>query len=141
MCCWKSWTAIAVETIPASATPARKNAGRRKRRERNIALGGVRVLRRRDLVPDSPDGHDRRGVAELPAQLTDVDVDGARVSRERVAPDALEQLVAGEHEPPMVDQLPEQVELLRRELDLLLADADLPAARVDREHPVPELLR
>ena len=38
----------------------------------------------------------------------------------------------------MVEQLPEQVELLRCELDLLLADARLAAARVDREVAVHE---
>ena len=98
------------------------------------------VLRRRDLVPDAPDGHDRRGVAELAAELADVDVDGARVAGEGVAPDALEQLVAREHEAAVVEQLPEQVELLRRELDLLLADAHLAAAGVDRQVAVAELL-
>ena len=62
-----------------------------------------------------------------------MDVHGTRVAGERVAPDALEQLVAGQHEPAMVEQLPEEVELLRRELDLLLADVHLPPAGVDRE--------
>ena len=52
-----------------------------------------------------------------------MDVDGARVAGERVAPDPLEQLVAGQDEAAVVEQLPEEVELLRRELDLLAADA------------------
>ena len=51
-------------------------------------------------------------------------VDRARVAGEGVAPDALEQLVAREDEAPVVEQLPEEVELLRRQLDLLLTDAD-----------------
>ena len=101
-------------------------------------LGGSRAGL--DLVADAPDRHDRRRVAELAAQLAHVHVDRARVARERVAPDALEQLVAREHEPAMVEQLPEQVELLRRELDLLVADAHLAPAGVDREVAVPELL-
>ena len=36
----------------------------------------------------------------------------------------------------MVEQLPEEVELLRRELDLLVADARLAATGVDAEVPV-----
>src|SRR5688572_396821 len=67
-------------------------------------------------------------------------VDGARVAGKRVAPDALEQLVAREYEAFVVEQLPEQVELLGRELDLLLADLHLAAAGVDRELTVMELL-
>ena len=58
-----------------------------------------------------------------------MDVDGTRVAGERVAPDALEELVAGEHEPAVVEELPEQVELLRRELDLVVADAAPRAGR------------
>src|SRR5919197_1707405 len=80
------------------------------------------VSRWRHLVADAPDGDDRRGVAELPAELADVDVDGARIAGEGVAPDALEQLVARQDEAAVVEELPEQVELLRRELDLLVAD-------------------
>ena len=67
-------------------------------------------------------------------------VDRARVAGERVAPDALEQLVAREHEPAVVEQLPEQVELLRRELDLAVADHRLAAAGVDHEVAVANLL-
>ena len=90
---------------------------------------------RRDLVADAPHGDDRRGVPELATDLAHVDVDGARVAGEGVAPDALEQLVPGEHEPSVVEQLPEQVELLRRELDLAVADQRLPTAGVDHESP------
>src|SRR5207247_11446425 len=60
-------------------------------------------------------------------------VHGPGVPGESVAPNALEQLVAREHEPAVIEQLPEEVELLRRELDLLLADLDLTAAGVDDE--------
>src|SRR5262245_2559683 len=123
--------------------PARKRAGRRKRSEWNIALPLTRradgLLRRRDLVPDAPHGHDRRGFAELAAELAHVDVHRARVPRERIAPDALEQLVSREHDPAMVEQLPEQVELLRRQLDLRVADLHLTAAGVDDELAVPQL--
>ena len=68
-------------------------------RHRSYAAGaGSASFDGRDLVPHAPHGHDRRGVAELAAELPDVDVDGARVAREGVAPDALEQLVAREDE-------------------------------------------
>ena len=67
-----------------------------------------------------------------------MDVDRPRVAGERVAPDPLEQLVAREHEATVVEQLPEQVELLRRELDLRVADPRLAAAGVDDEVAVPD---
>src|SRR6476659_8914264 len=98
------------------------------------------VLRGRDLVAHAPDRDDRRGVAELAPQLPYVDVDGARVSREGVAPHTLEQLVACEHEPAVVEQLPEEIELLRGELNLLVADVHLPPARVDPQIAVDDLL-
>src|SRR6476659_8511679 len=115
----KSWTAINAETRPASTIPRRNTAGSRRRSEPGITAkrtprrgarklgggctvplgGGCGRQLGRDLVADAPDGDDQRRVAELAADLPDVDVDGARVARERVAPDALEQLVAGEHDP------------------------------------------
>src|SRR5918911_342261 len=120
--------------------PRGTRAGRRKRSDRNIGvrLGVHRIPGRRDLVADAPYGDDRRGVAELPPQLADVHVDRARVAGERIAPDPLEQLVTREHEPAVVEQLPQEVELLRRELDLLVAHARLAAARVDPERAVLE---
>ena len=62
-----------------------------------------------------------------------MDVDGAGVAGERVAPDALEQLVARQHEPAVVEQLPEEVELLGRELHLLAGDPRLAPAGVDAQ--------
>src|SRR5258706_16055553 len=102
----------------ASTIPTRKSAGSRKRSDRNnrAALRGGR--RRSGFVPDPPHGRDRRRIAELLPQLPDVHVDRAGVAGERVAPNALEELVAREDETTMVEQLPEEVELLRREPDL-----------------------
>jgi hypothetical protein len=68
-----------------------------------------------------------------------VHVDRARVAGEGVAPHALEKLVARQHEAAVVQQLPEQVELLRRELDLLVADVHLAAAGVNDQVAVSEL--
>src|SRR5579864_1022439 len=133
----KSWTAIAVVTRAATRMPQRKISGRRTRSDENtppssleprvhyrtlrvsVASGprGVllRVADRRDLVADTPDRDDRRGVAELAPQLTDVHVNGSRVAGEGVAPDPLEQLVARQDEPTVVEQFPEEIELLRCE--------------------------
>src|SRR5262249_36850834 len=116
-------------------TPARKNAGSRKRRD----IAPLHRRRRRDLVADAPDRDDRRGVAQLAPQLADVDVDRPRVAGEGVAPHALEQLVARPHEATVVEELPEQVELLRGELDLVVADANLAAAGVDEQLAVLDL--
>ena len=39
MCCWNSRPATAIEIKPAITTPARKNAGSRKRSELNMSRG------------------------------------------------------------------------------------------------------
>src|SRR3954471_13801633 len=98
-----------------------------------VLLGADRVPSGPDLVAHAPHGHDGRRLAELAAQLPHVDVHGARVPGERVAPDALEQLVTREYETAVVEELPQQVELLRRELDLLVSDFPLATAGVDHE--------
>src|SRR2546421_2034430 len=125
--------------------PSRNTAGSRKRSDLSIgaytvALGADRVPRGADLVADAPHGHDRRGLAELAAQLPHVDVHRAGVTGERVAPDALEQLVARQDEPTVVEQLPEEIELLRRELHLRLPHAYLTPPCVDGEVAVAEHL-
>src|SRR3954471_6163531 len=128
-----------VATTAASTMPSRNSAGSRKRSELNTSdlLGGGGG-RGAGLVADPPHGDDRRRVAELPPQLAHVDVDGAGVARERVAPDPLEQLVACEDEALVVEELPEEVELLGRQPDLLLPDVALPSAGVEHELAVPE---
>src|SRR6476469_9669859 len=134
---WKTWTAISAATTAASTIPTRNSAGSRKRSDRkNTVLRGGR--RGRGLVPDPPHGHARRRAAELLPQLPNVNVDRARVTGKRVAPRALEQLVAREDEAAMVEELPQQVELLRGETDLLVPDMALPAAGVESEIAVVE---
>ena len=71
------------------------------------------------------------GPAELPAQLRDVDVDGARAARVAHAPDAVEQLVARDDDAGVLEQVREQVELLAGQLDGLARDADLARLRVE----------
>src|SRR5919204_3866304 len=108
---------MSAATSPLTTIPARKSAGSRKRIDLSTAspLGVHRVARRPDLVADAPHGDDRRRVPELPAELADVDVHGPRVPGKGVSPHALEQLIAREHEPAVVEQLPQEVELLRGE--------------------------
>jgi hypothetical protein len=67
-----------------------------------------------------------------------VHVDRARVAGERVPPHAFEELVAREDEAAMIEQLPEKVELLRGEPDLLFPDMALAAAGVEDEVTVLE---
>src|SRR3954471_7527215 len=129
---------MSAATMPASTMPSRKSAGSRNRSDPNIGpslprSGFCGLARRAHLVAHAPHRDDRRGIAELAAKLSHVHVDRARVARERVTPHALEQLVACQYEATMVEQLPEEVELLRRELDLLVADARFAATGIDHE--------
>src|SRR3954453_715438 len=89
-----------------------------------------------DLVPDAPDGGNRALVTELAAELAHMHVHGARVPRKRVTPDALEQLIAGQHQAAVIEQLPQQVELLWSELHLVAADCDLASPGVDLDGAV-----
>src|SRR5947209_9015713 len=90
------------------------------------------------LVADAPDRDDGTGIADLAAQLAHVHIDGSRVAREGVAPDLLEQLIPGQHQAPVLEEGPEQVELLGRELHLLAVDRQLTAAGVDLDVAVHE---
>src|SRR6476660_5172567 len=89
-----------------------------------------------DLVPDAPDGGNRALVTELAAKLAHVHVHRARIPRKRVTPDALKQLIAGQHQAAVVEQLPQQVELLGGQLHLVAADRDLAPSGVDLDGPV-----
>src|SRR6478752_1160145 len=80
---------------PATSTGTSRNTTSLTLSDRNI-VG--------HLVSDTPHRHHRAGVADLAAQLPDVHVDGAGVARERVPPDPLEQLVAGEHDAVVLHQ-------------------------------------
>ena len=98
---------------------------------REQLLHNRRLARRGDLVAHAPNRDDRRGILELAAQLAYVHVDRARIAGKGVAPHAFEQLIARQDETAMVEQLPQQIELLRRKLDLLLADVYLTPPCVD----------
>src|SRR6266508_4788239 len=109
---------MAVAINPLTTMPSRNSAGSRKRSDLSIwpytvALRTDRIPGGPDLVADPPHGHDRRGLAELPPQLTHMDVHRPRVAGEGVAPDAFDQLAAREHDPAVTDQHPQQIEFKR----------------------------
>src|SRR5579863_8831609 len=86
-------------------------------------------------VAGAPDSDDvarlgRVGL-DLLAQASDVDRDGAAVAER--APDHLEQLVAAEHLPRMLDEDAQHGELARRQFDLPSLAADLVCGQVDLE--------
>src|SRR5439155_22231268 len=85
-------------------------------------FGGVRGGRappsgRVEAVADAPDGGDVDGVAQLLADLGHVDVDGAGVAVPPVAPDTVEDLLAGQGPAAVLGQVAEQLELLAGEVD------------------------
>jgi len=71
----------------------------------------------------------------------DVDVDRPSLAGVVVAPDPLQELVAGEYEAVVVEELPEEVELLRGKLDVLPVRSHLATARVDEQLAVADLRR
>ena len=75
----------------------------------------------------------RRALLDLLPQPPHVHGDGAGVERGLVAPDPAHQLVAGEDLARMAGEEPEQVELLRRQPQLLAVAAHLARARVELE--------
>ena len=79
-------------------------------------------------------------VLDLLPQPPHVDGHGAGVERRRVSPDAIHELVAREHLSRVAGEEPEQVELLRGQLQLTAALADLARPLVDGEVVDGELL-
>ncbi len=84
-----------------------------------MRIGGRLICCRIEPVAGAPDGDDvaragRVGLDLLP-QATDVHRDRAAVAER--APDELEQLVAAEHLPRMLDEHAQQVELACGQLD------------------------
>src|ERR671933_1954132 len=85
------------------------------------------------FVPGAADRADQVGPAELAPQLRHVDVHRPRAAVVGHAPDAVEELLAREDDAGVLEQPGEEVELLRRQLDRLAGDLDLPsvAAHLD----------
>src|SRR5205823_7655043 len=74
----------------------------------------------------------RRIALDLQAQVADVELDLVAAAGERVAPDELQQLVAGEELVRMLGQRREQAELERRQRHELTPHPDLAGGEVDR---------
>src|SRR6186997_2537146 len=74
-----------------------------------------------------------RVLLQLLAQVADVDVDGARVAVVGVAPDVLEQGLAGEDAPRRTRERAEDLELDVGDFDLLGVEGDHAAVEVDRQ--------
>src|SRR5882724_10248480 len=95
----------------------------------------VSSVARIEPVAGAPNGDDvagpRRVGLDLLSQSTDVHRDRATVAER--APDQLEQLVAAEHLPRMLDQSAQQRELACREVDLTSLAPDLVRGQVDVE--------
>ena len=88
-----------------------------------------------ELVPHPMHGDEvarvRRLVLDLLAQLGHVHVDGAGERDRVVAPDRVEQLLAGDHLAPVLGEVLEQPELARRQVDRPVALGGLVALEVD----------
>ena len=74
-----------------------------------------------------------RGLTELASQPGQVHVDGAVAATPRLLPHVGQQLVLGHHLAGPPGQGEDEVELLARQVDAVLAEPDLTAARVDPE--------
>src|SRR5215510_9458628 len=73
-----------------------------------------------------------RGIRlQLVTERSDVDVDGARDRCRIVAPDLVEEHLAGEYRAAMLDEIAQQLELERRQVDLPRAAHDVRTAKVD----------
>src|SRR3989442_1705535 len=131
----RKWrTAWSTLTVAEAARPARLVGGLRRgaTRLRSPCLYSLcleAVADRFDRGDPAPD------VAELGAEPPDVHVDRARLDlvRARVAPHAVEEVLAGEDAAGGLEQRREEVELLRREVERPAAECHGVALRVQRE--------
>src|SRR4051794_6680584 len=108
-----------VVTVPLPRSGVRVDP---RRDEPSVGLGGL--ARQHEPVAHVADGADERLVLrpELRAQPSDVDVDGPGAAEVVVAPDLLEQLLAGEDAARVLGQELEELELLEREVERSPAD-------------------
>src|SRR5664280_939487 len=134
----------ATSATTMSVSRARNDRGTMRPRRRTPRRGasawpltpGASALDER--VPDSPHGQDedrrRRVVLDLLAKVADVDVDRLLVLVERlVVPQELQQLAPRVDAPGAGGEMPQDLELGRREVDLAACALDAPALQVDEE--------
>src|SRR5262249_45342551 len=117
---------------PTCAATGVRFAAERQRGRRLRGLAEAIVER----VASTADGADRVGLVaaiERLAQPPDMDVDGAFVDVDLAAPDAIEQLLAGEHTPGTFHQELEQAVFGRSEVDRAAAARDPFLLAVDLE--------
>src|ERR1019366_7630388 len=103
----------------ASARRRRRRAAARRAASRRscAAVARANSFAGAHPVADSAHRANEARVAELLAQVADVDVDDVVVAEPAWSPDALEQLPAAEHQPRLLGERLEQVELELRQLD------------------------
>src|SRR5215211_9107817 len=94
----------------------------------------------RGAVPDAANRLDQPlvGGAELRAEPADVDVDRPRAAVEVVPPDLPEQRRPGEDPAPAFGEVPQQLELLERQIQRRALDAHPIRAGVERDRPEPD---
>src|SRR5437868_6227350 len=90
-------------------------------------------LRRRNPITRMADRLDRSVRAELLAQAADTDVDDVGTRIEVVAPHLRQEALAAHDLAGMLDEVPEQLELPRRQVGDLLAEVRAPGGEVERE--------
>src|SRR5699024_9155426 len=94
-----------------------------------------------DLVAHALDRFDAVArLAQLFAEVADMDVHGAALAVEAVAPDLPQQHVPGQHHPGGPEQHAQELELLQSQMDLLVSGPDDMPRRADVERPHPILL-
>src|ERR1700682_2126875 len=105
------------------AAPSGSRARQLRRRPPWLAELGTfgRITGAIESVADAPDGHDLEGDngCELLAQPADVHIDCLAIAVELVAPDVLEQDVPRVHAARERKQVRQEVELPRRQLDVV----------------------
>src|SRR5712664_3058526 len=109
-------------------------AGRRSRISRAVdQVDGSRLPI--EAVADPPHGHDLKGRSrsELLAQPADVHVDGLAVAGELPAPHVLQQRVTCVDATREREQVRDEVELTRRQLDVGAVEDHTPSRAVDAE--------
>ena len=80
-------------------------------------------------------------VAELPAQVQSVRVDGAPAACVAIAPDAREQLLPGEDAVDPLDEETEELKFVGRQLEGLVVPVSLPHLAVEHDLAIPQLQR
>src|SRR5712691_2599793 len=115
----------------ANVTPSRWGGDRFRRAAYQVSGGGLAV----EAVSDPSHGHDlERGPRrELLAQPADMNVDRLAVARELTAPHVLEQRIAGVNPSRKRQEVGDQVELARGQLEVDAVEDHAPRRPVDAE--------